>query len=272
MKVIKSDSGFLAYQKVFKKIQSNFSEILLWQVSVETGERNILDTHLTSFYLEAGTLHFKKHLDVELNLNLPIYCYCSDVPMIFKSRIQNAKDSSLVLNMPDEIQMLEEEEVHQFSAKLGVSISSHWVTSKAQIREEIQTKTITLKHMHERSQRDRDFLSNEFGIVSVDEEDRLFADKRESPRSRPKADKWVKVQVVGTEGVNFFRLFDLSRGGMSFLVTNPDEFQKGRTVHILGFEEFDLDDPIVGEIMSQRSVDSNQVEFKIGLKFTEGQD
>lgn len=272
MKVIKSDSGFLAFQKIFKKIQSGFSEILLWQVSPTTGERNLIDTHLTSFYLEAGTLHFKKNLDIELDPLLPIYFYCKDVSMIFKTKIHNSKDSSLALMIPEEIQMLEEEEVQEFTKRMGANISTHWGNRTAQIRDEIQTKAVTLKHMHERSQRDQDFLNNEFGEVSVDEEDKLFANKRESPRSRPKVDKWVKVRVEGDDGINFHRLFDLSRGGMSFLVTNPEGFPKGKMIHIMGFEEFDLDDPLVGQIMSQRSVDSSQVEFKIGIKFNEGQD
>src|SRR5690606_15943300 len=191
-----------------------FSEILLWQISPDTGERNIIDTHLTSFYLEAGTLNFKKNLEIEFEETLPVYFYCRDISIIFKTKIQNGKDSSLTLFMPEEIQMLEEEEVLEFSKKLGKNISTHWGNRTAQIREEIQTKTVTLKHMHERSQRDQDFLNNEFDEVSVDEEDKLFANKRESPRSRPKVDKWVKVRVEGEDHLDFYRLFDLSRGGM----------------------------------------------------------
>lgn len=272
MRVIKSDSGFLAYQKIFKKIQSNFSDILLWQISKTTGKRNVIESHLNSFYLEAGSLHFKKHIDVELDLDSPIYCYCKDVPMIFKSSIQNTKDTVLSLNMPLEIQMLEEEEVAEFATKLGISLSSHWVTRKAQIREEIQTHTVTLKHMHERSQRDQEFLNNEFGEVSLDEEEKIFAGKRESPRSRPKIDKWVKIRVEGTDDIKFLRLFDLSRGGMSFVAVDPENFPKGKSIMVLGFEEFDLDDPLIGQIMSQRSVDASLIEFKIGIKFAEGQD
>jgi hypothetical protein len=43
-------------------------------------------------------------------------------------------------------------------------------------------------------------------------------------------------------------------------------------VFVMGFDAFDLDDPLVGIIMSQRAVDETNVEFKIGIKFSEGQE
>jgi hypothetical protein len=40
----------------------------------------------------------------------------------------------------------------------------------------------------------------------------------------------------------------------------------------MGFNEFLLDDPLIGKVMSIRPMDEHQVEFKVGVKFTEGQD
>ena len=47
-----------------------------------------------------------------------------------------------------------------------------------------------VKSMAQRSNRDQQLLKSEFGLT-VDEEDKLYADQRAAPRARPKDDKWV---------------------------------------------------------------------------------
>jgi hypothetical protein len=107
--------------------------------------------------------------------------------------------------------------------------------------------------------------------VSLDEEEKLFADKRESPRMRPKSGKLVKVMKKGESKIIIMKLFDLSQGGMAFLTMNPNDYPKGSEIFVTGFDAFDLDDPLVGTVMSHRNVDELNLEFKIGIKFHEGQ-
>lgn len=136
-----------------------------------------------------------------------------------------------------------------------------------------EANVVKAKAMSQRSNRDRDFLKKEFDPTSsLEAEEKMFASKRESPRARPKKDKWVKVQRKGDSQIHFLRLFDLSRGGMGFIALGDQDFPKGSDIHVLGFDEFDLDDPIVGKVMSLRPLDDTQIEFKIGVKFSEGQD
>ena len=49
---------------------------------------------------------------------------------------------------------------------------------------------------------------------NLDEEDKIFAGQRESPRARPKMEKFVKLIPIGNNQASFYKLFDLSRGGL----------------------------------------------------------
>jgi c-di-GMP-binding flagellar brake protein YcgR len=128
-----------------------------------------------------------------------------------------------------------------------------------------------VKSMAQRSVRDQELLNLEMGLT-LDEEDKLFAAQRESPRARPKDDKWVKVLRSQGQSPLVYKLFDLSRGGLGFVSAVESEFTKGSLIYIVGFNDYDLDDPLIGTIMSIRSMDGNLGEFKVGIKFTEGQD
>ena len=59
---------------------------------------------------------------------------------------------------------------------------------------------------------------------------------------------------------------------MGLISTLDANFSKGQDIKIVGFNEFELDDPLFGQVMSVRPIDNNQIEFKVGVKFSEGQD
>jgi hypothetical protein len=272
MKVIKSDSPFGVYQKIFKHVQAHHSVMVVWQCVPETGERKVSETRLNSIQLDSGVLHFDLPQDNPLVSQLVVYCYCEEEQFIFKTDIQNIKSNVLSIILPKEIQMLEEEDITIIRSSCGVNLSSFWKSKRLSVDGQQSTDSIQIKSMNERTTRDQEFLNNEFDSLSLDEEDKLFADKRESPRARPKIDKWIKIKSDSLEDSIFFKLFDLSRGGLSFITVDSHLFPKGSKIHVMGFEEFDLDDPLIGQVMSQRPIDDTKVEFKIGIKFDEGQD
>lgn len=241
MKAKKSDIDSLVFQKLFEHVKYNSSEITLWQTEPSTGYRNIIPSNFNSIQYNEALLFLNINKEHNIVPELPVYCYSKSGQFIFKSEIKIIKDQVLTLVLPSEVQLLGGQD------------------------------PVKVKTMEERSLRDQEFLSNEFGNLSLDEEDKLFADKRESPRARPKIEKWVKVKIQGSEGVNLVKLFDLSRGGLGFITIEPHLYQKSSEIQVVGFESFDLDDPILGVIVAQRPVDNSQVEFKIGVKFSEGQ-
>lgn len=271
MRVIKPDTGFLYYEKLFKQLMTNQCDVVVWQISPETGKRQISRSHITTYHLESKKIYFQMSAEEAFTSSLPLYCYAEDGPLIFKAEVQGLFDNSLCVGYPDEIKLLEEPDVTVVKGSLGGVISDVWRTKRLDVSPaDLGPDYMKVKSMSERSSRDQELLNNEFG-VTLDEEDKMFADKRESPRARPKDDKWVKVAKIAGDGPQVFKLFDLSRGGMGFITFDAEEFQKGSDIHIVGFNDFDLDDPLVGKIMSIRPIDGT-VEYKIGVKFSEGQD
>ncbi|WPU67173.1 PilZ domain-containing protein [Peredibacter starrii] len=271
MRVIKSDSGHLAYQKIFKHLLKHHSRIIVWQV-LDSGERVISESRLNSFHLDQGLLNFVTPTGKLDELN-PMYCYAEEGQLIFKSGIFEIKGQVMTLNLPGEIKLLEDQDVNLIHGQIGMDLKPIWKTKRIDLDapEEDESDVLKVKSMAERSSRDQEFLNNEFAL-SIDEEEAMYADKRESPRARPKKEKWVKVKVDGSPEVHFLKLFDLSRGGIAFVAMEMEKFPKGNTIHVVGFDEFDLDDPLVGKIMSHRPIDETQIEFKVGVKFDEGQE
>lgn len=270
MRVIKSDSGFLAYQKIFKHVMSNHSEVVVWQI-FDDG-RKVSSSFLNSFYIDSAQLHFDLPQENPIDSSQPVYCYSEEGQFIFKSQVREIKSSALSLAFPEEIKLLEESEITLIRGQIGVDLGEVWRTKRLNMGESDNGDYVRVKSMAERSTRDQDFLNQEFDSVSLDQEEAMFADKRESPRARPKIDKWVKVVVNDAPEVHLVRLFDLSRGGIGFLTGRTDVFPKGAQLKVVGFEEFDLDDPLIGQIMSQRPIDDSMTEYKVGVKFNEGQD
>lgn len=270
MRVIKSDSGFLAYQKIFKHVVSNHSEMVIWQL-LSDGSRRISNSYVNSFHLESALLHMDLP-ENEIEKSLPVYCYSEEGQFIFKSTVEDSKPNVLSLAFPGEVHLLEESEITLIRGQIGLDLNEVWRTKRLDIdKPDEGPDFIRVKSMAERSSRDQEFLNNEFSM-SLDQEDQMFADKRESPRARPKMEKLVKVVVDTDPEIRLVRLFDLSRGGIGFITDETQAFPKGGVIKVVGFEDFDLDDPLVGKIMSQRPIDDSMVEYKIGVKFNEGQD
>ncbi len=271
MKVFKSDSqGIYAYQKIFKHIHSKGSKIVIWQLSSSTG-RTVANSKLSSFQIESGVLNFEIPSNYLMQQSAPIFFYSEDGQLIFKSEGIVLDKDHFSVSLPQEIKLLEEDEVGQIKLITGHDISTIWKSKRFNFDDVIKVDFGKVVGMTDRTSRDREFLDNEFTRVSLEDEDKLYADKRESPRARPRVDKWVKVLSQKTPDVQLLRIFDLSRGGISFVAMEVDFFPVGSKINIVAIEEHTLDDPLVGEVMSHRAIDELDIEFKIGCKFDEGQ-
>lgn len=274
MNIIKKETGSDRYKKVFDRLINESIVVVTWQLDPETGQRRITESSLNEYNLQNDTLDFLFISDEGLEYSLPVYFYVENDELIFKCSIKEVTPLSVSMTVPLEIHFLEEAEVKAIKSQPG--LSTYWGTKRMRGGgpnvDNLGSSHVVAKTMSQRSSRDQEFLNQEWNMPSVDEEDLMFADKRESPRARPKADKWVKIRKVGDRGISMFKLFDLSRGGMSFIAIGETDFPKGSEVNVTGFETFDLDDPLVGKVMSLRPMDETQIEYKVGVKFNEGQD
>lgn len=269
MKVLNPDSGFLAYQKVFKQLRAAKSPMVVWQVFPENGKRVINDTTLISFDLDLQIMKMASVNDF-IDPALPLYLYSEDQKIIFKSNVRDIKDDCITAVFPNEIKVLDFSDHELIKQNTGLDLKGMWKT-RTRTMPSSGPPNWEMKSMAERSNRDQEFLNTEFDHMSMDEEEKLFADKRESPRVRPNIQKLVKVIRKGETQANYFDLFDLSRGGMAFITSIPEQYPKGCDILITGFDTFDLDDPLFGMVMGHRPLDDSQFDVKIGIKFNDGQ-
>lgn len=271
MKVIKSDSlGDNSYQQLFIDIQTSYSKVVIWQLDPGTSKRNVIESKLNSYSPEIGLLYFNLSSNDKIESELPLYFYSELGQLLFKSQIEEMRSDIFSIRVPSEMKVLEEDDLDELMSKININLKD---TSKTKGSKVVihQSRSSNIISMSQRSNRDQDFLNNEFNDLSLDEEDKFFADKRESPRARPKIDKWVRLVSESSEEVHLFRLFDLSRGGIGFITMELALFPKGSVIKVVGFEDHDLDHPLYAQVVSQRSVDELEIEFKVGCRFEEGQ-
>jgi hypothetical protein len=269
MKILNPRDDLQSFEKVFKQLKTSKSQLVIWQVFPENGKRVVHHTVLNSYDFAGQLLNLSSVNDF-LDPALPLFCYVEDQALIFKSNVREIKDDSFTTLFPSVIKQLEEGDFETIKSQLGIDTQNLWIGRGR--TEKIEEEAWHVKSMSERSSRDQDFLNTEFGDLTLDEEDKMFAGKRESPRVRPKAQKLVKVVKKGETLMNLFDLFDLSRGGMSFVTSIPDNFPKGSEIMIVGFDTFDLDDPLLGTVMSHRAIPESALDYKVGVKFLEGQE
>lgn len=265
MKVIIPDAGFASYRKILKEMQDQKHKVVIWQVYQDN--RTIGETLLMSVNYDEQLLNFLAP-DVEFLQSVQIFFYVESQQLIFKCRIHNITATMISVKFPEEMKLLDESDG---PVLIDYKVKTFWSSPTATSAERINSY-VAVKSMKDRSSRDQDFLNQEFDYASLDEEDAKFADKRESPRVRPKADKLVRLVRKGESKLHVMKLFDLSRGGMGFLTFKPDDFPKQSEVYITGFDAFDLDDPLIGTVVAHRAVGELNSEFKIGVKFNEGQE
>lgn len=271
MKVINSDTGFLAYQKIFSSLMANQIKLMVWQYVPDTGKRNVTEIRISAFNLESKSIHVECKKEFPIDAAQLMYFYSEEAQLIFKTNLQEMRDNNFSVNIPEEIKLLDEPDFEEAytHVKSGLEKSEWRVKRIGFGYNELGTDVMRVKSMSQRSSRDQDFLNQEFHPVNLDEEEKMFASKREAPRARPKANKKVKILVKDEAKV--YKLFDLSQGGMGFLTDSFEDFDTGSQVRVIGFDDFNLDDPLIGTIKNVRPLEGAQVEFKVGVKFDEGQ-
>ncbi len=274
MKVFNQENGFLIYQKIFSHLQANNCPLVVWQFDPSIEKRFINESKVNSYNLETKLIHLSLGQSSEFKSSLPLYCYSEEGQVIFKTEITELRGSSFSLIVPQEIKVLDDSERDQLKSQIGIDLNRDYMKVKRLnlgVSGPHLGGYMKLKTMSQRSHRDQDFLKEELGILSVDEEDKLFASQRETPRARPKIEKWVTLKLSDSENLYNLKLFDLSQGGMAFISLDAKIFPKGSVVYLMGIDAHQLDDPLVGKVMSQRPIDEFEVEWKIGVKFEDGQ-
>ncbi len=118
-------------------------------------------------------------------------------------------------------------------------------------------------------------LSKEFlekiELVERENEDKN-KHKRVAPRSQAKEGQLVGIEKLGADDkvtrADVFNLYDISAGGMGFMVHDPAEFTEGDKVRVTHVDAKPLPKQLVGQVMAVRQVEGEILEtFKVGVKF-----
>ncbi len=266
MRVIKPDP--ILYAKIFDHMGKSIIDVTAWQVRPDSQERVVTQTALRTHSKQMKLLNFQRRDHFEFNMELPVYFYAPDGQVIFKCDLKEMSDTYFAVGEPTEIQVLDAPESEKMARGIGVDVKTVWKSRRFSFGgPETYSSYIKPKGMNQRSARDKDYLNTEFELT-LDEEDKIFAHKRTSKRSRPKFQKTVNVAPAGSFESYTLKLFDLSRGGLSFVSEDIKQFALQTDVKITGFDGFELDDPLYATIMSHRAMDDGN-EHKIGVKFIE---
>lgn len=266
-----------AAQEYFKYFQSLIADqrpARIWQLDENSHKRSLYRVTLLSCRREENVLKAES-LEKFREFALPekdVYFYVESFQLLFKAPKLQVDGLVLTGELPEVLKILDEKEHEQIVSafkkmepiaqeesldySLGNGKKKKGYSFEAQAGEQ------------ERSERDKAIFENELSFVTLDEEDRLYADKRDAPRARPPEGKMVTMQLAdGSKPAGAYSLFDLSRGGLAILTFSDEDFNPGDIVHIQAFDQEVLDSPMVAEIKSVRSADDQGVQYKVGMMF-----
>lgn len=155
------------------------------------------------------------------------------------------------------------------AGRANVNTESHMRLNTHNATDKLSTKWSVSKM----SSHDSDIFNEELSFISLDEEDKLFADQRETVRAKPKEGKMITVMKRDeADEEEIYPLYDLSQGGLAFLVTDKERYEKGSVLSVIAFDQKRFDTPMQVKIMAIREADEAGVQFKVGCAFVGGEE
>jgi hypothetical protein len=219
-------------------------KILFWQQQ-ESGVRNQIQTviySLNSTHTSFTILGSHENW----NINAPFYFYIEETKHLFRTYYEENIPGRLVFSFPRQLMVLLKDD--EFLIKTGENLG----------KDILKVKSL--------SSTNRKNLVSDLGFLSIDEEDKIYAEKRASKRARPQVKKIVLLILENGDSFEE-KLFDLSTGGLSFVTSHPERYSLQAKMHFLAFDKIPMDGLLKGEVVGFREVDAKGVEFKIGIKF-----
>ncbi len=222
------------YEAFWLSVEKAMPPIILWQLESE-GERKVKFFNLSALNREKSEWTLTEHPDQAIAFSLQdLYGYCEELSFIFKTQVAAIEGTKLILSSPLVVKILEDDDVQYIQALNEMDFSkAPWRLKK----------------------------------LDTGEEEQVYSSLREAPRARPQGEKKVSLYKTGEpETRAIYKMFDISRGGLSFLVEQEDQFKKGEYIEVAALEEDELDVILIGEVMSVRA---HSEIWKIGIKFVD---
>jgi hypothetical protein len=273
---------------LFQSIIFQKYNVVLWQKPQgDNAKRKVLFTQLEK---SEDFLQFAPSTESDFNFeeDLDVFFYCQDVGMIFKGPMIPEDDQRPAMDFPQECKLLNQEDASSYIEMVDAfqeSFIDNIGRPKNDNRPRISlSENASFKYAQTHmigKMAGTDNVGDEIVKVSSglsmedipysEAEEKKYAGKREAPRARPKVQKKVHIRKNQDKLATEYALFDLSQGGLSFIIKNQNAFQKGEEIEIDNLDQRELDPPLKGKVMSIRPVDDT-TQHKVGVMFLEEQE
>lgn len=130
-----------------------------------------------------------------------------------------------------------------------------------------ETSMVTGEYPQKLSQVERDYIEK-LQFVEVEDEEK-FKDQRAVPRKNAREGQMVGVERLKLGKVFTHFLYDLSQGGMAFLVDDPGEYEVGEQIRLTMLDGVEVEKKIEGEVVAIRKKEESLGEFKVCIKFVQ---
>jgi len=272
MKLLTKLDNYLEIHSLLSEAIDEHEVVVSWQKS--ESDRSIRITELLELDDIKDQLVFKQSPSETLN-QTETYFFFKDQKIIFKSSLSDSSENSFLIDFPAELKNLEETEVKELDINGYLDQNVFFVAGAGRANDpglmsaDLSADKMSTKWtMNSMSSKDSELFAQELSFVTLDEEDRIYADKREAPRARPPEGKTVGViKKDHPETVLDFPLFDLSQGGLGFLIEDKDLYQVGDHLLVTQFGSKAFDQPMEVEIKAIRDTDQSATTFKVGCAF-----
>lgn len=310
MKCFKKEEDREQMSEVIQGMFLDFNPIVTWEI-LPDNTRTIYPVKIQNVNNDDDTLTFVSSKEEDLVFNQgTVFFYSEEQRAIFKSSIDSQAGSQLIVKIPNEIKKLDAGEEEQFIGMLDSFSSDSEFTGTAGLdnfslddddedvnpqleipvkkdnspitadnfdtkmsfsgsTDKIETMWVT-KTM---SAHDADLFATELSYIALDEEDKIFEGVRAAPRAKPPEGKMLTVQVADdSRPQSTHTLYDLSQGGVSFLVFSRDEFNEGEKLLVRAFDTKKFEKPMLTEVKAIREADDLGIQYKVGCQFIESEE
>ena len=262
--------------EIIQLLSMDLEPTIAWQIN-EGNSRIIHEVKLTEIKNDEESLIFS---GVNMAFNdREIFFYSKEQKVIFKTQITVKEDNRITVKIPEVMKALDESDQSKMEGMLAAF--SHASKDQEESEPSIDDRgnindSFGFGEKHDghqwltdsMSEHDAKILSEELSYITLEEEDQMFEGMRATPRAKPPEGKMITVQVEkDARPQASYMLYDLSQGGLSFLVFTKDEFSVGEKVFIKAFDTKKFETPIISEVKAIRDADQLGVQFKVGCEF-----
>lgn len=233
MKIVTPEDGYVIYQNLFGTLMRSGAEIVLWQTQV--GAPRVVCAAKLSKH-ESKNLRFVSLFDPFPFVEGMVNGWIESESVLFKAERGEQGGMMLATSIPGELKFLEGPELSVIKGSGAFPESWSWTV---------------------KSQR-----------AQTPEEEAAYSGVREAPRLKAKGDKKIVVRAPQrpNDPATSYRLFDLSRGGMAFLVESEGLYVRGDLIELIEVDGKPLEEMVKGQVMSVRPVEGTSG-LKVGVKF-----